>query len=238
MYDLSKYEDGYTGDVIDSVNNVKAIITGQEAYTTGRNGFIGGKFMINDHKTSGNASTFTIPNRTSFTSYPFTVEMYSSIRMGYNVYKLDNELEFKTDNISNGSYNIWSTREGGSSGNGIAFKLNKGTNLQINGTLSSPLVDIAHDININNQLNPAIKYEHIVVCCDNNKQKVYINGQLISETDKGSTSLNNSDRDLRFFDGNYFVKGDLKLVRVYNSVLTNDQVTQNYNDILNTIGGE
>ena len=108
--------------------------------------------------------------------------------------------------------------------------------MQINGTLSNPLVSVECDLGIASSDNPIIKYNHIVVCCDANKQQIYINGELISDTNNSSTSLNNSSRGLLFFNNS--LKGDLKLIRVYNSMLGNSQVKQNYNNVIDVMGGK
>lgn len=227
MYDLTKYEDGYVGDVIDEVNNVKANVTGLDVYNTGRNGFIGNKLMINDHSTPANKTTFEIPTRASFTTYPFSIELYVRLRTSYNAYKPDGELSLvgNTD-IVKGSYHILSTREGGTTGLGYWFRSVKGTSFQINGNLSQPLVNIEYDIDIATLENPSEKYTHIVVSFDSNAQKVYVDGVLISNTTNSSCNIVGSDRTLRILPES--IKGDLKLVRVYNSMLTQEQVNQNY----------
>jgi hypothetical protein len=224
MYNLAKYEDGYVGDVLDEVNNVKANVTGLDVYTTGRNGFVGNKLMINTHKNADSNTTFTIPTRSSFTTYPFSVELYVRLRVYYDVYKPDGQLSLTA--MPNGSYHIFSTRENGTKGSGYWFRYVGGTGLQVNGSLSSPLVNIEYDVDIASLENPSEKYTHIVVSLDSKAQKVYVDGVLISDTTQSSCNIANSDRQLRFLPE--AIKGDLKLVRVYNSMLTQEQVNQNY----------
>ena len=71
---------------------------------------------------------------------------------------------------------------------------------------------------------------------DAKEQKIYINGENLTTQNLNSIGLNGSDRIMKLFDGN--LVSDMKLVRVYNSVLTDEQVTQNYNNVIKTMGGE
>lgn len=50
--------------------------------------------------------------------------------------------------------------------------------------------------------------------------------------------MNGGTRELKFFTSPNSITGDMKLVKVYNSMLSDDEVKQNYNHVVSTIGGE
>ena len=228
-YNFTKYPDGYSGDVEDlSGNNLIPNVTGLEYYTTGRNGIINGSLMLNTHKII--ATQLEIPTDSSFTTYPFSIELFAAFRIYYNIYKPDNELVFGNETITDKF--IINTREGGTTGNGYFIRASENGDIDIVGTLSQPLVqDIHSELNIAKLENPTLKYQHLVIVLDRNLQKVYIDGNLISETNQGSTILDGSSNRVMKICQN-ILKANLKLVRLYNSVLTDKQVLQNYNDTM------
>lgn len=227
-YNFTKYPDGYSGNVEDlSGNNLIPNVTGLEYYTTGRNGIINGSLMLNTHKTT--ATQLEIPTDSSFTTYPFSIELFAAFRIYYNMYKPDNELVFGDETITN--HFIINTREGGTTGNGYFIRASENGDIDIVGTLSQPLITGIHsELNIANSKNPILKYQHLVIVIDRNLQKVYINGNLISETNQGSIVLDGSNRVMKICQN--ILKANLKLVRLYNSVLNDEQVLQNYNDTI------
>lgn len=227
-YNFTKYPDGYSGDVEDlSGNNLIPNVKGLEYYTTGRNGIINGSLMLNDHKTT--ATQLEIPTDPSFTTYPFSIELFAAFRIYYNMYKPDNELVFGDETITN--HFIINTREGGTTGNGYFIRASENGDIDIVGTLSQPLITGIHsELNIANSKNPILKYQHLVIVIDRNLQKVYIDGNLISETNQGSIVLDGSNRVMKICQN--ILKANLKLVRLYNSVLNDEQVLQNYNNTM------
>ena len=75
------------------------------------------------------------------------------------------------------------------------------------------------------------KFNHFVFCIGDKIQKIYLNGELISDTTANCIQLG-GDRLLGL--GN---NTTVKLLRVYNSILSQDSVRKNYNHTLKTIGG-
>lgn len=227
-YNFTKYPDGYSGDVEDlSGNNLIPNVKGLEYYTTGRNGIINGSLMLNDHKTT--ATQLEIPTDPSFTTYPFSIELFAAFRIYYNMYKPDNELVFGDETITN--HFIINTREGGTTGNGYFIRASENGDIDIVGTLSQPLITGIHsELNIANSKNPILKYQHLVIVIDRNLQKVYIDGNLISETNQESIVLDGSNRVMKICQN--ILKANLKLVRLYNAVLNDEQVLQNYNNTM------
>ena len=133
---------------------------------------------------------------------------------------------------------MFSTISGGTTGSGLRGLLFKNRACII-GTVSTPNVQVGCDLIIDGVTDASSitnTYYHIVFCCDAKEQKIYINGENLTTQNLNSIGLNGSDRIMKLFDGN--LVSDMKLVRVYNSVLTDEQVTQNYNNVIKTMGGE
>ena len=242
MYDFTQYKDGYTGDVIDSVSGVTAQVTGLSTYSSGRTGFSNGELLINTHRTEG--CNFTIPTHESFTNYPFTFEFYGAVRGEYNEYAVDGKVEFVNGLVPSNSAvsgDIFSTREGGN-GNGYMVRylydssMTTSYKMQINGTLSSPLINVEAQLNPAYYGNEQVTYHHIVVALDNNMQKIWIDGQLISDTTNSATKIEGSTNTMKLFKDK--LKANMRLIRIYNTVLTNNQVLTNYNNVITTIGGD
>lgn len=228
-YNFTKYPDGYLGNVEDlSENNLMPNVTGLENYTTGRNGILNGELMLNPHKVVG--TTLEIPANIAFTTYPFTIELYGAFRVAYNVYRPDGILEFDTQAIDNKIF--LNTRDGGTRGNGLFFRGSEDGSLDIIGMLNTPNVsDISTNLNIATTTNTNLVYQHLVFVIDSNTQRVYLDGELINDTALGSCTLDGtSDRPLKLCQD--LLKMNLKLMRLYKSVLTNEQVLQNYNDAI------
>ena len=237
MYDLTKYENGYIGNVIDEINGVQAIVTGQDAYETGRNGFIDKKFMVNKHSDNSKKSTFTIPNRSSFVRYPFSIELYIAPRGNYNTFAANNVLEFndKLTGLPNALHNsvVFDTKNGGTTGHGLAGLIFDGM-IKASGPISQP------DFSTNTKckiygIDGEYTFYHLVWCFDSNSQKIYVDGVKVGEDTQKSIDLSNSDRSLIICNSE--LAGDLKLIRVYNSILTDEEVSKNYNNVISTIGG-
>ena len=230
-YNFTQYEDGYTGSIEDlSGCNVSPIITGLESYESGRNGIIGGKFMSNVHRTT--SSSLEIPV-SCVNQYPFSIELYATFRSNYNQYKPNGELTL--DEVDRTSYQIlFSTRGGGSSGNGYFFRVNPSTNLfNVVGNTNDPSVSFENTgITFADATEPTVTPAHIVVNVGgpNGEYSLYVNGTLIdSKISAGACTLG-GDRTLKLFSDTY-------IVRVYDKILTQSEVTRNYNDVLTTIGG-
>ena len=240
-YDLTKYEDGYTGDVIDSISGITAECGNLNSYITGRNGFIGGKFMCNSHKTSNSDTYFKIPCSSYISKYPFSVEIYMHIRTSYNMYANNGVLNFENTSPLNNNYTIFDTRSTKTgSTNGYIGRIltnsdsTKYFNLQYNANyvnISSESLDI-HYQDINNSDDNT--YVHLIFCCNGeNINKIYYNGQLVASGDGTSNAtLSNVEQFLQLSSG------DIKLVRIYQSLFENNEAIRNYNNVIDTMGGD
>nr|DAS37060.1 MAG TPA: Putative endo-beta-N-acetylglucosaminidase surface protein [Caudoviricetes sp.] len=239
-YDLTKYEDGYTGDVIDSISGITAECGNLNSYITGRNGFIGGKFMCNSHKTSNSDTYFKIPCSSYISKYPFSVEIYMHIRTFYNMYANNGVLNFENTSPLNNNYTIFNTRNTKTgSTNGYIGRIlinsdsTKYFNLQYNANyvnISSESLDI-HYQDINNSDDNT--YVHLIFCCNGeNTNKIYYNGQLVaSGAGTSNATLSNVEQFLQLSSG------DIKLVRIYQSLFENNEAIRNYNNVIDTMGG-
>jgi hypothetical protein len=225
MYDFTKYADGYNGEVLDEVNNVPAIVSGLGTPETGRNGFIGGTLMLNGHKSGAGFNTeFSIPTRESFTSYPFTLEFYGTLRRPYNLYTANGTLEYVPDLINDQI--IMSTRSGGTGGNGYLFRYSDDMSVDVIGSLNSPSVTFPSGYNINQP-----KDIHMVFVIESNRQRVYFDNVLVSDTAGAGTNLSGSTRQLQILKQPVTLGANMKLLRVYNSALTEQEVDTNYNGL-------
>lgn len=257
-YDLTKYENGYVGDINDlSGNNmpmkmIQVTSNGEVAEynpsKTDRVGFVDGKFMCNPSRNIG-SSTATynvglyIPNNTAFTTYPFTVEIYAHLRVGY---KTNGELILNSSGRYTATYQgvIMNTQQmlKDKSGNGLFINAIDGK-FEMKGNTNKPLATgTLEDLQIdgNTDATPTSKYHHIVASFDSNKQILYCDGVKIIDDTQTSTSISSSTRDMMFFINNSGNKlfADIKLIRVYkNKIFTENEASRNYNDVLDTMGG-
>lgn len=238
-YDLTNYDDGYTGEVVDSISGIVAECGNLNSYTTGRNGFIGGKLMCNGHKTSGNNTYFKIPCSSCISKHPFSVELYVHVRTDYNTHAPDGVLNFEncpalttyfflnTRNTETGSTPGYLGRILTNSDGGKYFNLVYNTNYV---NISSEPLDISYQ-DINNANDNT--YMHLIFCCNGeNINKIYYNGQLVASGTGSSTAvLSNAGQFLQIDCG------DIKLVRIYQALLEDNEAIKNYNYALDTIGG-
>ena len=238
-YDLTKYEDGYTGEVADSISGIVADCGDLSSYTTGRNGFVGGKLMCNTHKTSGKNTYFKVPCSSYISQHPFSVELYIHIRTNYNIYASDGVLNFENC-FALTTYiflNTRTTETGSTAGylgrlllntdNTEYFNLAYNTNYV---NISSESLDVPYQ-DINNAGDGT--YVHLIFCCNGeNMNKIYYNGQLVaSGTGSANAVLSNAGQFLKI------ESGDIKLVRIYQSLLGDDEAIKNYNYALDMNGG-
>lgn len=243
MYDLTQYEDGYLGEVEDmSGNGNVPVLTGQESYTTGRNGFVGGKFMANPHKTQ--YSSITIPNA-AMSALPFTLELYAHFHDGHNMYAPDGEVGFTNAQGSVSAGNEQLVAGTCISHNGIRMlaSYNADTNVKtlcMRGPLNDPVItETVENLQIDNIRDGDITdvYNHIVYCVGATEQKIYCDGILIVSNESGDqTTRLATTNDYKLCAGT--LSADFKLIRVYNAVLTDEQVANNYSNTIAVYGGD
>lgn len=84
------------------------------------------------------------------------------------------------------------------------------------------------------------EWVHVAFSCGGNSYAGYVNGELISEISSSSYDKSQSVRavninDVRFMShrenrtGDYYAEGAMGSIRIYDSILTQDQIRQNYN---------
>ena len=233
------YPDGFSekfGDL--SENNTDVITNGTDLYTSGRNGMIDGKFMVNIGPLSNSQGSRIVIASEAIHAYPFSVEMYVHLRRDYNPYAGNGVLNYtSTDAIQNYQATLFSTQYNSSDGtgttNGVKVMINK-ENVAISGSANSPNVSKnVPGLEIDGIQNENIgdRYDHIVVCFDSNNQKLYLNKELVIDNDEKSVSLTMSSV-LKILPDQ--LKGDIKLIRIYEGMLSDDDVAMNYS---NAVGG-
>ena len=243
-FDFTKYPDGYSGDVEDlSGNNTEIMFSGLDLYESGRNGFVNGKLMINNGPLSNAGGSKVTIKSEAIHTYPFSIEIYAHLRRDYNPYAGSGTLGYlSTDALQNYEATLFSTRYSSifdetSTTNGLTAFANK-EKIGITGDVNTPNISenaIGFDIDGVENENISDRYDHIVVCFDSNKQKFYLNNKLIIDKEEASVGLSMSSV-LRIFPN--LLKGDIKLIRIYNDMLSDNDVEMNYSNALGDIENE
>lgn len=243
-FDFTKYPDGYSGDVEDlSGNNTEIMFSGLDLYESGRNGFVNGKLMINNGPLSNAGGSKVTIKSEAIHTYPFSIEIYAHLRRDYNPYAGSGTLGYQsTDALKNYEATLFSTRYSSifdetSTTNGLTAFANK-EKIGITGSANTPNISenaIGFDIDGVENENISDRYDHIVVCFDSNKQKFYLNNKLIIDKEEASVGLSMSSV-LRIFSN--LLKGDIKLIRIYNDMLSDNDVEMNYSNALGDIENE
>ena len=242
-FDFTKYSNGYSGDVEDlSGNNTEIVISGLDLYESERNGFVNGKLMINSGSLSNAAGSRLFIKSEAIHMYPFSIEMYAHLRRDYDPYAGKGVLNYtSTDALQNYQATVFSTQynttDGSGTTNGLKAYANK-EKIGISGTANVPNISgnaIGSDIDGVENENISDRYDHIVVCFDSNKQKFYLNNELIIDKEETSVGLSMSSILWIFPD---LLKGDIKLIRIYNDMFSDNDVEMNYSNALGDIENE
>ena len=238
---FTHYPDGFSekiGDLTD--NNTEIITTGTDLYTSGRNGMVGGKFMVNKGPLSNSQGSGLTINTDAIRTYPFSIEIYAHLRRDYDPYAGNEVLRYEsTAAIQNYQAALFSTQYtlSGESANGLYAFANK-EKIGIIGSINTPSIsENVTGLEIDGIQNENIgdRYDHIVVCLESNRQKFYLNNKLIIDKEEKSVSL--SIRSvLRILPG--YLRGDIKLIRIYKGTLSNDDVAMNYSSAVGGTGNE
>ena len=77
------------------------------------------------------------------------------------------------------------------------------------------------------------QYHHYVVCVDSSLVRVYIDGVKVGEGTAGNNNIGGAKGKLSVLS-----RGFLKMCRVYNAILTDEQVANNYANTIATYGGD
>lgn len=260
-YDLTKYENGYVGDINDlSGNNMpmkfctvntSGVESEYNPLKTDRVGFVGGKFMCNKYYNGTNTASvyfcgLKIPNNSVFTTYPFTVEMYVHPRLSYKP-NGDSLILESGNNTYTSTYQgvLLNTQNMPKDGSGNGYYINAINNkIEIKGNTNVPqisatdLTDFVIDGNTDVGLKN--KYYHLIISFGEKQQVMYLDGVKVLDNTGNTKSISSSTRDMVFCSSVSSIKlfGDFKLIRVYkNKIFTENEASRNYNDVLDTMGG-
>lgn len=169
-----------------------------------------------------------------YTSYPYTLECYGAMRDGWVTAERNDDCSTFGAH-KNGSM-VYSTRvkidtfetshpDFGGIGTSVWFEDTStiksfGGLAQGNNTFT---LDYAVDV---------ADYHHYVVCVDKALIRVYLDGVMVGE----GTATNNSSASSGPLIA--LICGNLKMVRVYNAILTDEQVANNYTNTIGVYGGD
>lgn len=228
-YNLAKYPDGYTGDVVDdSGNNVSPTITGLENYSTMPIfGFVDNSFWTNSYGLNSSGLKVTFP--TISTEGSMTIELYCHIRnkVGYsngvktlNGYK-GTTIEDSAQDAKGGGQIT------GLDDNNLRLWMGpyKATYIGIinvpkvlDAVLPTPLSIQGYNVN-----DFTSDYTHIVISTSPTSVNVYVNGESVIATTNASRTF--SGKKLSLFNG---ICGDIKWLAAYNRVMEASEVLRNY----------
>lgn len=224
-YDLTKYSDGYSGQVEDlSGNNIVPNITGLDLHTTGRCGFIGNKLMLN-----GTECKFEIPNNEYILKHPQTIEIYGKFRSAYNG-SIEND-NLSLGSLTNANYTLINSRINPiDNGYWLRYFPNKGDcYLYIVGSLGD--CTVYKDFKISSASKIYNEDIHLVFEFGKAEQKIYLNGNCIYYGTKSVSDFTDATtKTLRLCSENG-IGLDLKHFRLYSDMLDVETIRRNYNFI-------
>ena len=224
-YDLTKYSEGYSGQVEDlSGNNIVPNVTGLNLYTTGRCGFIGNKLMLN-----GTECKFEIPNNEYILKHPQTIEIYGKFRSAYNgSIQTDN---LSLGNLTNAYYTLINSRINPiNNGYWIRYFPNKGDcYLYIVGSLGD--CSIYKDFKISSANKIYNEDIHLVFEFGKAEQKIYLNGNCIYYGTRSVSDFTDATTKTLYLCNDGGIGLDLKYFRLYSDMLDVETVRRNYNCI-------
>ena len=224
-YDLTKYNEGYSGQVEDlSGNNIVPNITGLNLYTTGRCGFIGNKLMLN-----GTECKFEIPNNEYILKHPQTIEIYGKFRSAYNG-SIEND-NLSLGNLTNAYYTLINSRINPmNNGYWIRYFTNKGDYyLYISGSLGD--CSIYKDFKISSASKTYNEDIHLVFEFGKAEQKIYLNGNCIYYGTRSVSDFTDAATKILYLCSEGGIGLDLKYFRLYSNMLDVETIRRNYNCI-------
>lgn len=224
-YDLTKYSEGYSGQVEDlSGNNIVPNITGLNLYITGRCGFIGNKLMLN-----GTECKFEIPNNEYILKHPQSIEIYGKFRSVYNGSIQNSNLSL--GNLTNQYYTLMNSRiNPTSNGYWVRYFPNKGDYyLYISGSLGD--CTIYKDFKISSASKTYDEDIHLVFEFGKTEQKVYLNGNCIYYGTRSVSDFTDAATKILYLCSEGGIGLDLKYFRLYSNMLDVETIRRNYNCI-------
>ena len=165
--------------------------------------------------------------------YPVTVEAYVRLRQNYNEYQVDGVKEMVTDRQDKAVFN---TRDTATAVNGVSgFWLN-----YTQSTNNFTIIETLNNTNIQSSEGSATElyayttddlvWTHLVVVFGPEDKRLYINGES-AVSGSGETLTPNKACYFKF------ATFDWKMFRMYNRALTTEEVQNNYNVTISTMGG-
>ena len=234
MVDFTQYPIGYTGEILDAITNQALVASNLDSYTKGRAGFVEeGMFSAGGSAHNVDVSAYISESSIGQLTYPITIEGYVRLRNRYNVYGADGVRELDTERRD---VNIFSTRdtsdtEGAVDGIWVKY-------IQSINTFS--VIETLNNTNISapeGTATPLFAYNiedlvwtHILIVFGANDKRLYINGELVV-SGSGGTGTPSKACCIKFS------QFDWKVFRMYNKALTAEEVQNNYNVTISTMGG-
>ena len=231
MYDFTQYEDGYEGEVRDlSGNGVVPTITGLNAYKSGRQGFLGGKLMLGGNTSSTQAGLSSVEacslslKTDALKSHPYSIEVYGFLRKSFKSTSPAGTLEYH-DTGASAWWNM--TVVNNVSAGGWKFMAWENA-VHLSTTADACKLEVTDlDLSIGGINNTDVSGAdtHLVYCVDGNQQKIYLNGVLVASAEN-NRSFGVGDGSITLFPS--VLQCDLKIFRLYKSVLSDFDVYNNY----------
>lgn len=156
-----------------------------------------------------------------YNAYPYSVEFYG--KMGSPTYGYG---KFFTTMLCSTRGPKIAELHGTGTGTGVYFF--DDSTIKSNGTVGQGSNTIALDSAVD-----VTAYHHYVVIVDSALVRVYIDGVMVGEGKAGNNGIASTTNVLKIMSSGY-----LKMCRVYNTILNDEQVAQNYANTIATYGGD
>lgn len=223
-YDFTQYEDGYLTELNDLSGNSTpyTLYYNNENKSNNTIGFKNGVFQ-SGRRTVGAYNcdcTFIVDDSNVIGQYPLTIEGYlNASAPKANISEMFNT-RYEFDATQTSKLNYYSHKQC----TGILTGVNVNNGISMSGSAS--ILSATSDDNIWN----TEVFNHIVISLNTSEHKVYLNGNLVLSDNTNAPTLAKGINTL-------LITGNLKLLRIYNTILSENEISRNYNDVLDTIGG-
>lgn len=226
-YDFTQYEDGYRTELNDlSGNNTPYTLHyNNQDKSQGRIGFKDGTLQ-SGRQTVGAYNcdcAFFIDDHTTI-NYPVTIEAYIKAEIPKSNISYMFDTQYIYDESATSKHNTYYH----SSSNGIIVGTNTTNGLAMSGSASIIKPSVAKT---DDNVWDSEVYNHIIITLNTAEHKVYLNGQLVINDATNAPTLGKGSTQ------SLWINGRLKLLRLYNKVLTENEISRNYNDVIDTMGG-
>ena len=247
-FDFSQYEDGYTGEIKDKYGQMTCTLNdidkGNEYV-----GFIDKSLKIGKLLRGAGLGVaadiypkfYSTDQEKVFRDYPCSIEFYASLFAGFSYNSITNGMinsEFIAFNNSNRNV-IYSTRGGASNGKDLTIQqINENDTIlrTLSGAATGELTyTLPYKLEVETSSNNPNKYYHFVLCLDQKFQKLYVNGKIIGSLEAQNNYLSSIANTVYAYLAQPV--RSIKTVRFYKSVLTDEEVTLNYQKTVAKYGG-